>query len=83
MPSGDPYNYRAPGFIPDESNSLPLQESDGRKRSLTELGGTLDALRAELRQNPAFGDDSDVIVYDGDLYIVGGYVRRLMESDDA
>jgi hypothetical protein len=85
MPSGDPYDYRAPGFVPNEYNSLRVSENDGRTRGARELRETRDKLLAGLRENPktnrAF-EDSDVIVYDGDLYIVGGYIRRLMESPD-
>jgi hypothetical protein len=82
----DPYDYHAPEFVPDEHNSLRLQETAGT-RSATALKEAADGLLAAFREQPevreVIGDDTAVIVYDGDLYVVGDYIRHLMRDDNS
>lgn len=80
MSTPDPYDFRAPGFIPDEFNSLIVTEVDGRTRGGAELKDTAEAVMAEIRAKVPDIGDTEVIVYDGDLYIVGDYIRHLMTT---
>ena len=73
----DLYDFRAPGFTPNEYNSLALSET-GRTRGGIQLKETAEELIAELRASGTFTGDTEIIVYDGDLYIVGDYIRQLM-----
>jgi hypothetical protein len=82
----DPYDFRAPGFLPDPYNSLCLKETGDQRRSASEMKKTAEELEVAFRErvpefwgdSPVWGD-SAVILYDGDLYIVGGYIRYLSE----
>jgi hypothetical protein len=79
--TADAYDYRASGFVPDDFNSLRLS-GVGQTRSLDELERARQSIREALRQLPYPGMvDTDVILYDGGLYIVGGYIRHLMADD--
>jgi len=76
------YNHTRPGFVPNEFNSLVLTENDGRVRGADELEQLRLDLAADLRQSvdEPYMTDTDVIQYDGNLYIVGGYIQHLMEE---
>jgi hypothetical protein len=80
------YEYQ-PGTPPNEWNSLRLTDTTGRSLSASELHEKRDALMADLLANAdvrdALGDDTEIVIYDGDLYIVGGYIRHLMTQDAA
>jgi len=82
----DRYDYHAPGFVPDKFNSLMLKETNGTSGA-SELKTTADSLMAEFLKNPVvrpvLGDDTAVVIYDGDIYIVGDYIRHLMEDEHA
>ena len=73
----DPYDFRAPGFIPDESNSLIITQADGRTRCGAELAADAEEMMAVIREEVPELGDTEMIVHDGDLYMVGDLVRRL------
>ena len=78
--AGDAYDYHSPGFVPNEFNSLRLSEF-GRANSLEQLERVRQGIRQVLRGLPfPYMADTDVILYDGELYIVGGYIRHLMDE---
>ena len=71
---------KAPDFVPGEFNSVRLS-GFGRANSLEQLERVRQGIRGVLRRLPfPYMADTDVILYDGELYIVGGYIRHLMEE---
>jgi len=75
----DLYDFRAPGFTPDEYNSLHLRETAGPMGGLA-LKETAEWAMAEIRTRVPDIGDTEIIVYDGDLYIVGDYIRKLSST---
>ncbi len=81
MMTNDHYDHHARDFVPNEFNSLPTHEADGMLGA-AEQKVTAMAMTKAIREHPEIDyGDTAVIMYDGDLYIVGDYVRSLMNDE--
>jgi hypothetical protein len=76
----DRFDFRAPGFIPDAYNSLAVERKHGAELSREQLYATARGMTAEFQASAHLGD-TEVVVYNRGLHIVGEYLRRLARME--